>query len=176
MFMKIHSGAAGFILQDLFYRFLLYHTCVNPECKNFTYLKCQECRHTHYCGKECQDQDWSYHRDKCQEMGDFRVRTFLIPKLIQSEIESIHGNEPPSFEVFEKELSYKVFEKLYDSLKSPAFSFLFEENSYFASRDVSQLVRRRGIKSQSWVSFQKQYFEAFGKQWDLKPLKTVVFS
>ena len=176
MFIKIHSGAAGDILQHLLSHFLLFHTCRNPGCNNFTYLKCQECRYTHYCGKECQDQDWSRHRDICQEVGDLLVRTFLIPKLIQSEIESINGNEPLSFEVFEKELSYKVFEKLYDSLKSPAFSFLFGENSKFASRDVSQLVRRRGIKSQSWESFQKQYFEAFGKQWDSKLLKKAAFS
>ena len=114
--------------------------------------------------------------DICQKARDFRVRMFLIPKLIQSEIESIHGNELPSFEVFYKELSYKMFEALYDSLKSPAFSFLFDENSKFASRDVSQLVRRRGIKSQSWESFQKQYFEAFGKQWDSKLLKKAAFS
>ena len=110
--------------------------------------------------------------DICQKARDFRVRMFLIPKLIQSEIESIHDNELLSFEVFYKEVSYKLFEALYDSLKSPKFSFLFAENSEFPSCDVSQLVRRkRVIKSQSWESFQKQYFEAFGKQWDSKLLK-----
>ena len=176
MFMKIHSGSVGDILQPLLYGFLRLHTCKNPGCRKFSFLKCQECRNVHYCGKECQVQDWSRHMDKCQKAQGHYVRLFLIPKLIQLEIESIHGNELLSFEVFIKEISYKVFETLYDSLKSPAFSFLFGENSRFASRDVSQLVRRRGIKNQSWESFQKQYFEAFGKQWDSKFLKKVAIS
>ena len=176
MFIKIHSGAAGNILRTLLYEFLQSHRCENPGCKKFTYLKCQECRITHYCGKECQVQDWSRHRDVCEEEGRVLVKTFLIPKLIQSEIESILGNKLLTFEVFYKELSYKLFEALYDSMKTPALSFLFKENSIFASYDVSLLVKRRGIKSQSWESFQKQYFKACGKEWDSKQLKAAVFS
>ena len=174
MFMKIYSGSVDF-LQPLLYEFLMLHTCKNPGCRKFSYLKCQECRNFHYCGKECQVQDWIRHRDKCQKIGGDLVETFLIPKLIQSEIESIHGNELLAFEVFMKELSYKLFEALYDSMKTPAFSFLFKENSIFASYDVSLLVKRRGIKSQSWESFQKQYFKACGKEWDSKLLKAAVF-
>merc|ERR1712025_1014296 len=50
MFLKIHSGAAGDILEPLLYGFLLSHRCENRGCKKFTYLKCQECRADHYCG------------------------------------------------------------------------------------------------------------------------------
>ena len=170
-FMKMYSGLDLDLLQNLPYGFMRLHTCKNQGCKKFGYLKCPECRNNHYCGKGCQIQDWNHHRDKCQECGGVRVRAFLIPKLIQREIASVHDNELPSFEVF-----YKVFEALYDSLKTPAFSFMFREHSIFASRDVSLLVKRRGVKSQSWESFQEQFFNAYGKVWDLKPLIVAVLS
>ena len=168
-FMKFYSGSLN-VLQPLLYMFLLLHACTNPGCKKFGYLKCQECRLRHYCGRECQVEHWDYHRNDCQAAQVDRDMTYLIPKLIQTEIESICGNELLTFEVFFKELSYKLFEALHDSLKTPAFSFLFRENSEFASRDISQLIRKRGIKSQTWQSFRKQYFEACGKEWNSKPL------
>ena len=168
-FMKYYFESPKYIHYFLFW-FMLDHRCAYPGCKNFSYLKCQECRHIHYCGKECQDDDWNSHKEACQYSKEVHVREQMIPNLLQTEIESIHGNGLVTFEALYKELSYKVFEVLHDSMKTSTFSFLFREDSYLWARDVSQLVKRRGVKSQTLNSFKEQFFKAFDEEWNCNHL------
>ena len=138
-------------LEATLFLFLKIHKCRNTGCKKFSFLKCQDCRTSYYCGRECQVNHWSIHKKECQNLQDSFVKQFLIPKLIQAEIQNLTSVSNLSFDIFFKEVSYKVFESFYGSLKTSTFSFLFHEfaNSPFASRDVSLLVKKRGIKSQS---------------------------
>ena len=171
--MKYYFESPKYIHYFLFW-FMLDHRCAYPGCKNFSYLKCQECRHIHYCGKECQDDDWNSHKEVCQWWKEIHVREQIIPSLLQTEIESIYGNALLTIEVFYKELSYKVFEVFHDAMKTPEFSFLFREDSILSSSDFSQLVKRRGVKRQTWKSFQEQFLKAFDEEWDLELLKQLV--
>ena len=84
-----------------------------------------------------------------------------------------NGNGMISFEAFFSEISYKMFEAVYDSLKNPDFSFLFGKDSILASRDASQLIRRRGIKSRTLKSLKKQVSKAFGEKWDSQELNNM---
>ena len=168
-FLKLYSGSFS-LLQPLLFSFLVQHTCRNTGCKKFSYLKCQACRGIYYCGKDCQVANWNSHREHCQEIQDIRAKVELVPNLLETEAQSTQGNEPISFEAFFGEISYKMFEAAYDSLKTPDLSFLFRKDSILASRDVAQLVRRRGIKSQKLKSLEKQIFKAFGEKWDFQKL------
>ena len=162
-FLKLYSGSFS-LLQPLLFSFLVQHTCRNTGCKKFSYLKCQACRGIYYCGKKCQVEDWNSHREHCQEIQDIRAKVQLVPNMLTN------GNGMISFEAFFSEISYKMFEAVYDSLKTPDFSFLFGKDSILASRDASQLVRRRGIKSRTLKTLKKQVSKAFGEKWDSQKL------
>ena len=120
-------------LEATLFLFLMIHKCRNTGCKKFSFLKCQVCRTSYYCGRECQVNHWSIHKEKCQNLKDSFVKQFYIPKLILL--------FQTFLDIFFKEVFYKVFESFYGSLKTSTFSILFHEfaNSPFASRDVSLL-------------------------------------
>ena len=165
-FLKLYYGSFN-LLQPLLISFLVQHTCRNPGCRKFSYLKCQACRGIYYCGKKCQVEDWNSHREHCQEIQDIRAKVQLVPNMLTN------GNGMISFEAFFSEISYKMFEAVYDSLKNPDFSFLFGKDSILASRDASQLVRRRGIKSRTLKTLKKQVSKAFGEKWDSQELNNM---
>ena len=71
-FIKYYFGSPK-LLQPLLFLFMMHHTCKNPGCKNFSYLKCQKCRHIYYCGKTCQVQDWISHKEVCQHFKEVHV-------------------------------------------------------------------------------------------------------
>ena len=169
-FMKIYFGSFN-IVYPVLMEFLTRHKCSNPGCVKFSYLKCQECRYSHYCGKECQVEDWDHHKEECQGLKDYLKEAFTIPNEVKRKIISIRGDGFLPVEIFDKEITYKVFETFYDSLKTPEFSFMFEEGSPFASLDISQLIRKRGIKSQSWKVLKKQFSKAFEGELKSQPLK-----
>ena len=154
-FLELYSGSLC-LLRLLLQTFLVQHICRNPRCKNFSYLKCQACRGIYYCGKDCQIADWNSHREQCQHIQDIHAKVQLVANLLKTD-------GLISFKAFYSEVSYKSFEAVYDSLKTQHMSFLFGEDSILASCDVSQLVRRRGIKSQPFESFEKQIQKAFGE-------------
>ena len=166
-FLKLNSGSFS-LLQPLLFSFLVQHSCRNPRCRKFSYLKCQACRGIYYCGKKCQIEDWNSHREYCQQIQDIRAQVQVVPNLFKTQ-----GNGPISFEAFFSEISYKMFEAVYDSLKNPDFSFLFGKDSILASRDASQLIRRRGIKSRTLKSLMKQVSMAFGEKWDSQELNNM---
>jgi len=173
MFQSLKSlSCSADYLDAILVLFLLIHKCKNQGCKKFSYLKCQDCRISYYCGKECQAKHWSIHKEMCRKSQDSYEKQFLIPKLLQKENKNLPQDQILPFEVFFKEVSYKVFESYYESLKTPTFSYLFVQPSPFASRDdsLSLLVKRRGIISQSWNSLKKQNLKAYGKDWKCRPL------
>ena len=161
--MQSLSGSQNCLEATLFL-FLKIHKCRNTGCKKFSFLKCQVCRTSYYCGRECQVNHWSIHKEKCQNLKDSFVKQFYIPKLILL--------FQTFLDIFFKEVFYKVFESFYGSLKTLTFSFLFHEfaNSPFGSRYVSLSVKKRGIKSQSWNSLKKQMLKSQSKHWNSRPL------
>jgi len=62
--------------------FLSSHSCSNPGCDGFSYMKCGNCRVVHYCNKECQESDWVNHRNYCYELKcQRRERKYIFKSL-----------------------------------------------------------------------------------------------
>ena len=168
-FMQSLSWWKWFPLFELLTTFIRHHKCVSRGCSNFSYLKCQDCRFAYYCSKECQEKDWVIHRNYCHDMKAKVERELLIPKLIHSELQSIHVERIMTFEQFIREIQYKVFECFYDSLEVKGINrflepFISHGGAIYDSSKVFMLVRKRGIKSQSYGSLMAQMANTYGRQ------------
>jgi len=168
-FMQSLSWCKWFSIFALLTTFIRRHKCLNRGCPNFSYLKCQVCRSAYYCSKDCQVKDWMVHKHFCHEMKTKVERELLIPKLIHSELQSIHVERIMSFEQFLREIQYKVFESFYDSLQVKGLNHVLEDvlsygGAIYDSSKVFMLVRKRGVKSQSFGSLLAQMAITFDGQ------------
>ena len=48
------------------------YKCCNPDCNETSHKmkKCQKCKKTRYCSKDCQKANWSAHRINCNTICD----------------------------------------------------------------------------------------------------------
>jgi len=72
------------VVQLLFVKFLFDHKCNRPDCEEYTYLKCGECRDAHYCSKFCQVKSWlPKHHQFCGERKISRSMEELTYSMIK---------------------------------------------------------------------------------------------
>ena len=90
----------------------------------------------------------------------------MVPEFLQRELQTIYGEDILRFEVFVKEICYKIFETFYCGLQERVIVRMVQRwrnwDSYDGS-NVSMLIRRRGIKSQSWESLRRKMFDVKAK-------------
>jgi hypothetical protein len=48
------------------------YKCCNPDCNEMSHKmkKCEKCKKTRYCSKDCQKANWSDHRINCNTICD----------------------------------------------------------------------------------------------------------
>ena len=96
--------------------FILTHVCENLKCEKLSLLACDDCRVAHYCDEECQEADWGRHQNICEKMKDERLNKFLIPNDLFVEMKKVN-KKVISFEAFLREIAYKIYETLYNSIR-----------------------------------------------------------
>jgi hypothetical protein len=48
-------------------------------------MKCQRCKVTYYCSKQCQIADWKIHKKRCNELGSYVEERSALPIALSSE-------------------------------------------------------------------------------------------
>ena len=76
-----------------------YHQCDNHNCTEHGKKRCEKCKNTHYCSRECQIQHWNVHKSQCEakklekQQRYVKVRN-LLDQAIQIEMEQGFTNIP----------------------------------------------------------------------------------
>ena len=125
--------------------FILTHVCENLKCEKLSLLVCDDCRVAHYCDEECQEADWGRHQNICKKMKEESLNKFLIPNDLFVEMKKVNI-KVISFEAFFREIAYKVYETLYNSIRHELLMREIEEGMVLCLSQVSRESKVHGIE------------------------------
>ena len=104
--------------------FVSMHICESPGCDSYSYLKCGDCKVSHYCNVQCQERDFARHKDSCEAKSRYRTRVMAMPYLLQVVLMKMYQKPVITFETFSRVLQVKIYETFHRILRTTGFRHL----------------------------------------------------
>ena len=115
------------MLWIIVYDFISAHQCTNKNmkrdnCQKVSYFKCSACGYVYYCSKECQKENWSIHKNYCQDIRNINMEygksRVVINSHIMKHVNKIKNQDSPLlFKIFRKEIERALFTAYYDVIE-----------------------------------------------------------
>ena len=129
--------------------FLKYHYCNNLDCGGFSFKKCSNCGHSHFCDRECQKKAFPQHKKECCTAKYFEDYKKEVPWILKNYVDEglfdDSDHEVVTMEVFLRELMMKAYSSFHETLMEG-------ENSIHANM-IYVLIKRR--RSRMKIDFRK---------------------
>ena len=129
--------------------FLKYHYCNNTDCGGFSFKKCSNCGHSHFCDRECQKKAFPQHKKECCIAKYFEDYKKEVPWILKNYVDeglfNDSDHEVVTMEVFLRELMMKAYSSFHETLMEG-------EKSIHANM-IYVLIKRR--RSRMKIDFRK---------------------